>query len=471
MKESTAILCFVTAAVTLSPSSGLRAQDCDPLETSKLLAADGAVSDNFGHSVSVSGDTAVVGAYRDDDRGNDSGSAYVFEKVDNVWTQIAKLLASDGAPDDFFGYSVSVSGDTAVVGAYDDDDHGDGSGSAYVFEKVDNVWAQRAKLLASDGAPGDRFGFSVSVSGDTAVAGARFDDDHGSAYVFEKVDNIWTQTAKLLASDGAPGDSFGWSVSVSGDTAVVGARLDDDRGDGSGSAYVFEKVDNVWTQRAKLLASDGAVDDRFGRSVSVSGDTAVVGVYRDDDNGDASGSAYVFEKVDNVWTQMAKLLASDGAAGDSFGISVSVTGDTALVGAPGDNDLGGDSGSAYVFDLQCPDAACLDLAVENLIAGQRATFTITTGTPGAKAITIYGTKPGQVSINDYAGYCATFGIKGVNQNKIIGGLNRTFDANGEITFGVNVPGGLSGLEVLFQSAQKGTCPEECMSNLVNAVVQ
>ncbi len=323
-------------------------------EDFKILASDGTVYDYFGYSVSVSGETAVVGAYLDDDLGDRSGSAYVFEKVGGVWTQQAKLLASDGAMHDYFGLSVSVSGETAVVGAYLDDDLGDRSGSAYVFERVGGVWTQQAKLLASDGATHDRFGWSVSVSGETAVVGAWRDDDNGfnsgSAYVFEKVGGVWTQQAKLLPSDGEVYDRFGWSVSVSGETAVVGAYDDDNNGTRSGSAYVFEKVGGVWTQQAKLLPSDGAGGDHFGLSVSVSGETAVVGAYLDDDNGLGSGSAYVFEKVGGVWTQQAKLLASDGVQRDYFGFSVSVSGDTAVVGAYGDDDNGTSSGSAYVFE-------------------------------------------------------------------------------------------------------------------------
>jgi len=334
---------------------------CDPKEVAKLLASDAAANDYFGSSVSVSGDAAVVGAWRDDDRGPESGSAYVYDRVGGVWTQTAKLLASDSGAGDWFGLSVAISGDTAVVGARYDDDLGEDSGSAYVFERVGGVWTQKAKLLASDGAEDDFFGHSVSLSGDTALVGAWGDDDRwtdsGSAYVFERVGGVWTQKAKLLAPDGAVDDRFGSSVSISGDTALVGAYGDDDRGPDSGSAYVFERVGGVWTQRAKLLASDGAAGDEFGISVAVSGDAAVVGAHLDDDRGTWCGSAYVFERVGGVWTQKAKLFACDGAAADYFGESVSISGDTAVVGAYGDDDRGDRSGSAYVFDLHCGCAA------------------------------------------------------------------------------------------------------------------
>jgi len=324
-------------------------------EDAKLTASDGAAGDFFGFSVSMSGDKAVVGAQGDDDAGPDSGSAYVFEKDGGTWTQTAKLTASDDEAGDSFGVSVSISGDKAVVGAAFDDDAGPDSGSAYVFEKDGGTWTQTAKLTASDDEAGDSFGVSVSMSGDTAVVGALLDDDSGadsgSAYVFEKDGGTWTQTAKLTASDGAAGDFFGFSVSMSGDTAVVGALLDDDSGADSGSAYVFEKDGGTWTQTAKLTASDDAARDSFGDSVSISGDKAVVGARGDDDAGPDSGSAYVFEKDGGTWTQTAKLTASDGAGGDRFGSSVSISGDKAVVGAAFDNDAGSRSGSAYVFEF------------------------------------------------------------------------------------------------------------------------
>ena len=327
-------------------------------EQAKLTASDGAADDRFGTSVAISGDTAVVGALRGDGIVADSGSAYVFVRSGSTWTEQAKLTASDGAADDYFGGSVSVSGDTAVVGAYRDGDSGDRSGSAYVFVRSGSTWSAQAKLTAFDGAADDWFGCSVSVSGDTAVVGARFGDgsvvSSGSAYVFVRSGSSWSEQDKLTASDGAVGDSFGYSVSVSGDTAVVGAALDDDNGDLSGSAYVFVRSGSTWTEQAKLTASDGAAYDYFGLSVSVSGETAVVGADGDDDNGTESGSACVFVRSGSLWIEQDKLAASDGAADDRFGQSVSVSGDTAVVGAMWDDDNGNSSGSAYVFDFRDP---------------------------------------------------------------------------------------------------------------------
>jgi len=325
-------------------------------EQQKLTASDGAADDRFGYSVSVSGDTAVVGAHCDDDNGVDSGSAYVFARSGMSWSEQTKLTASDAAADDHFGRCVSVSGNTALVGMPYDDDNGTDSGSAYVFVRLGASWSEQTKLTASDGAANDWFGLSVSLSGDTALVGAHCDDDNGadsgSAYVFVRSGASWSEEPKLTASDGAAGDYFGYSVSVSGDTAVMGAYGDEDSGADSGSAYVFIRSAGVWTQQQKLTASDGAASDWFGCSASVSGDTALVGAHYDDDNGADSGSAYVFVRSGVVWTEEQKLTASDGAANDWFGISVSVSGDTALVGANQDDGAAtSDEGAAYFFDL------------------------------------------------------------------------------------------------------------------------
>src|SRR3990172_3418908 len=268
-------------------------------------------------------------------------------------TQQAKLTAGDGAAGDYFGERVSVDGDTALVGAVWDDDNGTNSGSAYVYVRSGTTWSQQAKLTAGDGAAGDWFGSWVSVDGDTALVGAMFDDDKGtdsgSAYVFVRSGTSWSQQAKLTASDGAAGDELGESASLDGNTALVGVYRDDDNGTDSGSAYVFVRSGTTWSQQAKLTAGDGAAGDQFGASVSVAGDAALLGARFDDDNGPDSGSAYVLVRSGTAWSQQAKLTAGDGAAGDQFGSDVSVACDTALLAAGGDDDNGTDSGSAYVF--------------------------------------------------------------------------------------------------------------------------
>ena len=349
-------------------------------QVAKLTADDGAADDIFGCSVSIDGDTMVIGAHQDDDKGTSSGSAYVFTRdtagdLGSGWTQVAKLTADDGTGYDRFGYSVSIDGDTVVVGAQTDDDEGDNSGSAFVFTRdtagdLASGWTQVAKLTAGDGAASDYFGYSVSIDGDTMVVGAYFDDDKatnsGSAYVFTRdtagdLASGWTQVAKLTADDGADSDKFGYSVSIDGDTMVIGAYQDDDKGLNSGSAYVFTRdtagnLTSSWTQVAKLTADDGAADDQFGWSVSIDGDTMVIGANHDDNKATNSGSAYVFTRdtpgdLTSNWTQVAKLTAGDGAADDVFGISVSIDGDTMVIGALGDDAV---TGSAYVFSIHFP---------------------------------------------------------------------------------------------------------------------
>ena len=290
-----------------------------PIEEAEFLAADGAPGDQFGYSVALSGDTAVFGARFDDDdvNGVDSGSAYVFTRSGTTWSLQAKLTAADGAAGDQFGYSVAIASDTVVITANADDDDVNGvdSGSAYVFTRSGTTWSQQAKLTGADGAAGDLFGVRVAISGDTALIGARFDDDDingvdsGSAYVFTRSGTAWSQQARLTAADGAAGDWFGYSVALSGDTALIGAHFVDDDVNGidSGAAFVFTRSGTAWSQYAKLTPADGAAGDQFGGRVAMSGNTAVIGARLVDDvvRGVDSGSAYVFTGVQDGDQQQA----------------------------------------------------------------------------------------------------------------------------------------------------------------------
>ncbi|MGA3025586.1 MAG: BACON domain-containing carbohydrate-binding protein [Bryobacteraceae bacterium] len=321
------------AAYVFVRSGGVWAQQ------QELTAADGAALNYFGQSVSVSGDTAVIGA---GGWNAHQGAAYVFVRSGGVWSQQGELTASDGALDDGFGYSVSVSANTAVIGAVGRNSL---QGAAYVFVRSGTAWSQQQELTASDGSAGDNFGQSVSVSGGTAVIGAWFkNNDQGAAYVFVQSGVVWSLQQELTASDGAGGDRFGVSVSVSGGTAVIGAPFTTVNSNVmQGAAYVFVQRGATWSQQQELTASDGVAYDEFGWSVSVSGNTAVIGACRKTINANpVQGAAYVFAPSGGVWTQQQELTASDGAAGDNFGYSVSVSGDTAVVGAYG-------HGAAYVF--------------------------------------------------------------------------------------------------------------------------
>ena len=350
----------------------------EAVQNSRLIASDAAGHDQFGISVAVGGDIAVIGAFRDNDA---AGAAYIFTKdPEGAWSETAKLTASDGDTGDWFGYSVAVHGQTVVVGALrDSETNVSQHGSAYVFTpNSEGDWVQTAKLTAPDAEADDLFGSSVAVNGDTVVVGAFLDDDDsnlvwvGSTYVFTEPTGGWsawdsladdgkeTLTAKLRLqkSDRLPNSRFGFAVAVDGDTVLIGAHGSDEsfKRDGRGSAYIFTKPDDGWAAAAtdeavKLAASDGAPGDWFGYSVALDGETAVIGarLHNDDRAGAGSGAAYVFTRESGAWTEKAKLTASDGAAHDNFGFSVSVDADTVVAGAWLDDDDGSGSGSAYVF--------------------------------------------------------------------------------------------------------------------------
>ncbi len=335
----------------------------------KIAPADPGVEDHFGGSTAIADDTVIVGARSDDDNGSGSGSAYIFLRdqggPDN-WGQVAKLTPAQGAAQENFGHSVSISSDTAIVGTFGDD-LGTNSGSAFIFRRghggPDN-WGQVTKIVPTDGAEGDHFGISVSISGETAVVGACFDDDNGSnsgsAYVYQQDlggVNGWGMAAKITPDDGQEGDRFGCAVSIDGDTVIVGAGEDDDNGDRSGSAYIFGRHHggaDAWGQVAKIVPTDGGLLHLFGESVAVSGDTAIVGAHNDIVNGSSTGwgSAYIFRRDHggaDVWGQVAKITPADGADNDHFGSSVAVDAHISVIGAIESDSLGLDSGAAYVF--------------------------------------------------------------------------------------------------------------------------
>ncbi len=319
-------------------------------QQAKLLADDGAAGDYFGGSVAVDGDTLLVGAMLDEHLGVDSGSAYVFTRSGRGWVQQVKLLALDRSAGDEFGCRVALDGDTALVGARADDTS---RGAAYVFVRSGTTWTEQAKLAAPNGIAHDKFGWSVSLDGDQALIGAFTDDDlgpeSGTAFVFTRSGAVWSLQAKLTASDGAADDHFGYSTAIQGDTAVVGASMSSAPAWFSGAAYVFVMSGTSWIQQAKLTASDGDVNDMLGYSVSIDGETALVGASRDSEAAYNAGAAYVFVRSGTTWSQQAKLMASDATHQDMFGFGVFTSGDMALVGSPQDDDLASDAGAIYAF--------------------------------------------------------------------------------------------------------------------------
>jgi FG-GAP repeat protein/IPT/TIG domain-containing protein len=330
-------------------------------EEAKLTAANGAAGDQFGTSVAVDGDTAVVGApFRDMPAGNDAGAAYVFVRSGTTWAQETRLKASDGAAGDQFGTSVAVHGDTAVVGApFHDLAAGGDTGDAYVFVRSGTTWSEEQTLKASDRAAADQFGTSVAVDGDTAVVGAPFHDlnagaDVGAGYVFVRSGAAWTQEKRLKASDGAVTDQFGTSVAVHGDTAVVGAPFHDlNAGADVGAGYVFVRSGTAWTQESRLKASDGAATDQFGTSVAVHGDAAAIGSPFHDPPGAPTnaGAVYRFERAGAIWTEDEKFVAAAPLVEDELGRSAAVSGPLVVAGAPLHLLIGlPHAGAAYVFE-------------------------------------------------------------------------------------------------------------------------
>ncbi len=320
----------------------------------KITASDAQADDCFGGSA-ISGDYVIVGASGEDAGGSDAGAAYIFYRSGSSWTQQAKITASDAQAGDNF-VSCAISGDYAIVGASDEDAGGSDAGAAYIFIRSGTSWTQQAKITASDAEEEDYFGLSVSISGDYAIVGAYWEDpgdtyDAGAAYIFYRSGTDWTQQAKLTASDAEEEDYFGLSVSISGDYAIIGADEEDSAAPAgeSGAAYIFYRSGTNWTQQAKITASDAHFNDYFGCSVSISGDYAIVGAYYKEIDGSYPGAAYIFYRSGTDWTQQAKITASDAQESDLFGMSVSISGDYAIVGAYGEDTAGSNAGAAYSY--------------------------------------------------------------------------------------------------------------------------
>ncbi|MFO0947574.1 MAG: cadherin-like domain-containing protein [Planctomycetota bacterium] len=327
-------------------------------EQAKLTAPDAAAQDFFGVSVAISGDRIVVGSIFDDPKGNNSGSAYVFRRDGENWTYEAKITAKDGSANDWFGVDVAIDGDTIVVGASMAGPTAFTPGAAYVYHHDGTKWKQVAKLTASDGADDDFFGNSVSISGNTIVVGTPWKDrtgsNHGAAYVYQGAVASWTEIAKLTAVDGAADDEFGSSVSVDGDTIVVGAPKHDVTGVGfdAGQTYVFARSGGIWTLDTTLTASDASEGAQFGYSVSVSESDLLIGARYDAELGVDAGAAYLFSKAGGAWAEVNKLLAANGGEGALFGWSVAVAGDYYFVGSP--NAGSSANGLAYYAPLRLP---------------------------------------------------------------------------------------------------------------------
>ena len=329
-------LVFAALAAGLFPVERAAAQ----CELSKHQALDAATGDDFGGAVAIDGDVIVIGAPEDDDAGSSSGAAYVFRFDGTDWAQEQKLSAFDADNGDDYGISVAVSGDTIIVGANRDDLPGmSRAGSAYVYRFVAGSWQHEAHLTAQDAAADDRFGSSVAIDGDTLVVGATHDDDGlsnaGAGYVFTRSGTVWTQQDKLTA-DMPTGTNphVGRSASIDGDVVVLGAWQAAPAGQFTvGAAYVFRRDGDTWPQEQKLTASDAADFSQYGQAVSISDPVIAVGAPREHAEGPSdSGAAYFYRWNGVSWDEEDKVKATGAQANDRFGWSISLAGESAVIG-------------------------------------------------------------------------------------------------------------------------------------------
>jgi hypothetical protein len=320
----------------------------------RLVASDMAHEDRFGYAFSIDGTRILVGAPEGDSETEDTGAAYLFERDESgEWLETAKLTASDAEFYDAFGGWVAVEGDLAIVGAPGEDSGGEDAGAVYVFERnAEGEWREVAKLQSSDIEAGDLFGAAVAISGDWLVVTSDYEDtggeDAGAAYVFKRAETgEWEEVAKLQGSDTGEGDRFGAALCVVGNRVVVGA---DQNSENRGAAYVFELTEGgQWEETARLSLSDQSQARRFGYFVAADTDQIIVGAPVDADDS-RTGSAYVFElDTDGVWRQMDRLEDSERRPQQAFGRSVAIKNDIAVVGT--NIDLRSDSlkGAAYLF--------------------------------------------------------------------------------------------------------------------------
>ncbi|MBN2001011.1 right-handed parallel beta-helix repeat-containing protein [candidate division KSB1 bacterium] len=325
----------------------------------------------FGYAVDICktmfGTLIIIGAPWDDEAGEKAGAAYIYRYFEGNLDLEAKIMANDAAADDRFGISVAITENKAIVGAFFDDDKGDRSGSAYIFHKGGTSWEQVKKLTVADGAAGDWFGVHVAISPLYAAVGARYDDhggeDAGAVYMYSWRNNEWNDYGRFVAEEWEAGVrfekcEFGYSNVDIGDEEyyfTVGAYNDNDKGKAAGAVYLYKLEGTGWRFIQKLTASDGAAGDNFGCSVSMTNQHVIVGAYGDDDEGSNAGAVYVFKPTESGWTQMTKLTASDGHEGDHIGLPVDACYDgygfSIIAGASKDVVKGMEAGSAYIFGI------------------------------------------------------------------------------------------------------------------------
>lgn len=314
----------------------------------------------FGLAVSISNDIALIGVpWATVGNLTHAGAVDVFMKSGDVWTIQQRLTATAPGAEDGFGATVAISGTTAVIGAYLADRAGGiDTGAAYIFERSGAGWSMQQELASLDGTSYDFFGTAVAIENGRVLIGARGADvmgqtDAGAAYVFERSGSVWSQQQKLIASDGKSADQFAVSLALSGNAALIGAHeVGTTALPAAGAAYVFEYTGSLWSQTVKLTPASGKSREHFGISLALSGDTALIGTYPTDTSGiPIAGGAYIFQRTGLLWAEQPRLSSPDGGITDRFGSAVALRGDVALVGAP----MAGPTtsvatGAAYLFE-------------------------------------------------------------------------------------------------------------------------
>ncbi|MFH1195170.1 MAG: T9SS type A sorting domain-containing protein [bacterium] len=321
----------------------------------KILPADGTAGDEFGYEISTYGNYSIIGSLRDDDKGENSGSAYIYLKSGDTIAQEAKLTASDGVAGATFGKSVSIYGTDVVVGSPWRNIYGTNSGGTYAFRKNGSVWEQTANLFPADGLQADdHFGWSVSIYGNYLVTSSMKDGDlapyAGAIYFFRKETDNWIQMGKHMANDGDFGDQFGRSVSMYGDYCAVGSPYNLGNGTYCGAVYIFKRYTDAWFQLTKIVPETGESGDDFGLCVSLYDDVLAISANKDDDLGSDAGAVYVYQRSGDSFTFDQKLTYSLGSAGDYFGTRPTVYDDKIIVGAPQSNAKSGTKGFAVVYN-------------------------------------------------------------------------------------------------------------------------
>lgn len=381
--------------------------ECGRTEQQSITASDGAAFDYFGSAVAVSENTAVVGVPNKLEAGSvNQGAVYVFVRSNTGWTQQQKLKSSPSLNNAEFGYSVDISGDTIVVGAWKETVGSTGSqGAVYVFVRNGNTWIQQARLLATDGTFSDQFGSAVAIDGNSVAVGAPLDDvganaNQGSVYVFTRSGATWTQQTRFSSSNGAANDNFGNAVDISGESVAVGAFR---RNTFRGAAYVFTRIGSTWTQQQDLTAMDGASSDEFGFAIAIDGNTLAVGAHRDDtDQFQDHGSVYVFTRNGTSWTQQTKITRDETFQFAQFGYALALDNNSLLIGQGGGLNAAWvyiSDGNTWILDNQYIGSASSDFGEAVAINGPTVVI-------GALARTV-GSNSQQGEARVYYGNCST----------------------------------------------------------------